>query len=527
MAAPENAQAEPERSGLYWIAVHGRARVAATFRRHRLAFVVGALVAVLVLLLLRSAVHPFVIALRVRIFLLVLGVPLLIAFARLLFYGPVRRRWITAAVAVPLLTAVAYWGEEVHRYLALYNRYRTLATSELRELPVTDHERIQPLNSIYSLAHEAISESETPMRPYFVRVGDEYRWTMGIEPAYLVPRVFGSVREIFSVPGTSPSPRFQRENRIPVQFAFGESLLFGSNSRTAAIRRFGLWRYFNYEPADVSYVTDDAGEWLQVVSLVRWTGVFFPQPEFGGVQLIRQAPTTLRGLVTRVLFGAGDWIRPEDVASHPFLVGQHVLSYTVSRYMAHSFRFQSGFAAPLPGYHEGDIRIADMPEDVNDQPFTVPFLVPGTTASKLYHYFALEPFDPSKQGLNTSLFIPADGSGPVYVYRHQGAGGTLTGVSAIATKVMESRKQYDWTRNRPVEHRPFIRRIDGRLRFFWLTTVVTTKGTQGDTRFIAGSVPEVVITDAAYNVPVWVDPMAPESWVDQLRRELDPLWARE
>ena len=97
-------------------------------------------------------------------------------------------------------------------------------------------------------------------------------------------------------------------------------------------------------------------------------------------------------------------------------------------------------------------------------------------------------------------------------------------MSAIGTKVMESHKQYDWNRNRPVEHRPFIRDIDGTVRFFWLTTVVTTKETEGVRHFIAGSVPEVIITDAKYNVPVWVDPLHPDGWVSELRRALGATW---
>lgn len=52
------------------------------------------------------------------------------------------------------------------------------------------------------------------------------------------------------------------------------------------------------------------------------------------------------------------------------------------------------------------------------------------------------------------------------------------------------------------------------------------EGPQGDARFIAG-VPEVIITDPAYNAPVWIDPMHPETWVDQLRRDLGPIWAHE
>ena len=262
-------EVEPERGRLYWLWRNGTERLRGFARRHRGLFVLLVVVAAAVLFFLRAAVHPLVIAIRIRMFLVVIGVPLLVGLGWLLFRGSFRRRLVTAVVVLPLFSLALYWGDEIHHYLALYNRFRTLEVVELTTLPVTDHERIQPLNSIYSLAHEAISESETPMRPFFVRVGDEYRWTMGVEPAYVLPRLTGSVQEIFSVAATTASPRFQSENRIPVHFETGEELLFGSNSRTAVIRSFGLWRYLNYDPVDVSYVPDDDGQWVQIVSLIR------------------------------------------------------------------------------------------------------------------------------------------------------------------------------------------------------------------------------------------------------------------
>lgn len=143
----------------------------------------------------------------------------------------------------------------------------------------------------------------------------------------------------------------------------------------------------------------------------------------------------------------------------------------------------------------------------------------------LYQYFALEPFHEEKQGLNTSLFIPADGTPIVYTYSHHKRNEALTGVSAIAAKVMESRKNYDWSRNRPVEHRPYIKEIAGKTRFFWNTTVVTLKDEKS--RFIAGSTPDVVLTDAAHKATVWVNALAPKQWPIQAEKELGALWREQ
>lgn len=417
---------------------------------------------------------------------------------------------------------------------------------EMGKLPITGHERLQPRNSVYSLALEKIQETEAPSIPDYVRVGnEEYRWTLGIEPVR-IKRVYGNVEEVVSVLPFDPSPNFSTRDRV--SFETGEGMFLGRNTLTATIKTFSLWRYLNYEPADVKYVKDDSGEWVQVVSLVRWKGIFFPRPEFGGVQVIRQRKETLSSDLRLVLLGAGERIPPESISKHRFLVGQNNIPYEVSRYIADSFRFQNGFFSPMPWIHQGDIRIPDLPADVNDQPFTTYFeqVAPGLPGM-LYHYFALEPYDPDKQGLNVSLFIPADGwgngSSGVHVYKHFRKGGILTGVSAITAKVMDSRKEYDWSRHGPVEHRPYIRDINGTRRFFWLTTVVTYKesgngkdagkGSAAHTteefrqgrRFIAGGLPNIVLTDADHNIPVWMS-SNPDEWVSELKSNpiLSRLW---
>ena len=406
--------------------------------------------------------------------------------------------------------------------MSLYSRWKAVRRVELARLPVTGHERVQPRNSIVALANEAMQETETPAPPHFLRVGGEYRWTMGIEPAFAVRRLTRGVDSLFSVPGTDASPSFSGENRIAAQFETGEHLLLWHRTDLNVIRSFGPRRYLNFEADEVKYLTDDRGEWVQVVPLTQWRGLFFPQPYFGGVQVIRQNPRGgFADMVRRLFFGVGEWIPPDRIKDHPFLRGQSLMPRQVSRHIAESFRFQSGFFAPMPGYHLGDVRIPDLPGDVHDQPFTLYFdFAPPGTPEGLFHYFALEPFQPEKQGLNTSLFIPADGTPVVYVYPHHRRAESLTGVSAIGAKVMETRKQYDWDRNRPVEHRPFIREIGGTPRFYWLTTVVTLKDKTGS--FIAGSAPEVALTDAATREVVWVDAHKPEEWAQQAAVELAP-----
>ena len=284
---------------------------------------------------------------------------------------------------------------------------------------------------------------------------------------------------------------------------------------------------------------DDAGKWVQVVTLIKWKGVFFPWPEFGGVQVIKQSGHDYSwkaafDFIPYILKGCGEWIPPEEVGKHEFLKGQNVMPYTVSRFMAQSLRFQEGFLGPLPGNRVGDLRIADLLDDMNQQPFTLYFNMKKGEAGKLYQYFALEPYDTGKQGLSTSFFVPADGVGPEYVYRHFKHGESAIGVSAVADYVRNSKKNYDWTQNTPVEHRPYIRMLPdvkgvSKERFFWMTTVVTQKQKGGSTAagFVSGTVPEIAITDIHRSTVVWVNALEPEKWPEELQKAMGSIWARE
>ncbi len=429
-------------------------------------------------------------------------------------------------------------GLTPHSYLSLYFKYwgyagyGKLEVFELTDLPQTAHERIQPLHSISVLAKEKMSMGEHPSDPDFVRIDGKYRFTMAIEPTLKIPRLTGVIQEVFNLPGDVATPDFSKGNREKVEFAVGEHMLWGKNSSTATIKSFGVFNkpFWSYKPGDVKYLKDDKGEWVEVVSLTRLRGLIFPKPEFAGVQVIHQNPGGVFHAGWRLFFGEGEWVKPEDIAKHPYLKGQNLLSYDVSRYIALSFRFQHGITSALPHYHIGDIRIPDLSGDLNNQPFTiyVEFGPPGSDVNKLYHYFALEPWQEDSHSLNTSLFVPADGIGPVRVYRHYLRKDALTGVSAIAAKVMESHKVYDWQQSHPAEQRPWIHVVAGKTRLFWLTTVVTynKKGAHEGDDYIAGAVPEVALTDALYNWPVWVDSTNPAGWSKELEgnSKLRQIW---
>ena len=294
------------------------------------------------------------------------------------------------------------------------------------------------------------------------------------------------------------------------------------NARTNAVKRFNPLNYFNEFPADVKFIPDGEGRWLQIVSLVKYSGIFFPHLEFAGVHIIRQQPEktfNLLRIFKRVILGLGEYIPASKLSSYSYLKNQNLIPYICTKKIAETFKFQKGFLSPIRTYHEGDIRIPKMLGNNTEMPYVL--LFKGVhDADGLFHYFGLEPFDEHKHGLSLSLFIPSDGIDKnIYIYDHSKKKESLTGASAIATKVMESKKNYDWSTNQPVENRPFIKEVKGEKRLFWLTTVATVNEEGG----LAGSLPEIVITDAATNLPIWVDSKNQLLWLEEIGEQLSSL----
>ncbi len=488
-------------------------------------YALGALVIIL-LFFLRATFHHVIMLLRGNTFVGVYSLFLIVAGYAML-RSKLQKRWSLPILFVALAFGVLLFNGG-QAYLALYFKYNRLNKIELSELPLTDLETPQPLNSVYVLANETISETNAVSVPDRVLIDGQFRWVMEITPAYFSAKWFGKVRELYNVSATSPSPNFSAREKV--SFDTGEGLVWSRNAYQAVIKRLGPFKYLNYYPADVRYLKNDQGKWVQVVSLARWQGLLFPSLEFGGVTIIEQhekghfLQECLRSL-TRIVIGQGRFIPAHEIGNYPYLKGQNIMPHDVSRNIAMAYRFQSGFSGPLPGFkHEGDIRIPDLDVDMNPQPFTL-FFREVKEKEGLFHYFGLEPFTQRRHGLNTSLFIPGDGhDGAVYFYNHSKKKEALTGSSAISSKIIESKKNYDWSKNRPVEARPYLKDIHGKRRFYWLCTIATINE-EGN---MAGSVPDLVITDAQYSRPVWVETnQGSDYWQEQIATALDLVYQEE
>ncbi|MBU2921253.1 hypothetical protein KO504_07845 [Winogradskyella psychrotolerans] len=420
------------------------------------------------------------------------------------------------------------WHYKMYDYMKTYNVFNNLNKVEINELPLTQNERIQPLRNIFSMANESVGETKDVSLPHLVRVDDQNKWTMAIQPSekYVMQQISDNTEEVFAVSSTTPFPRFSNENRISVTFSIGESLKFSRNTYNAVVQRFNPWMLFNYEPSDTFYMKNDDGNWVEVVSLIKWKGFFFPYPSFGGVMIIDSGEHDINDYIERITIGKGTFVSPDNIKNYPFLNKQNTLAEKVSQLQAESLKFLGGFSDPLPWNMETAVKIPIMPKDQNQQPYVTDFDFAGSNSdaySGLYHWFGLEPVGDERTSLSYSVFIPADGTDKMYYYDHATKKQGYAGVSAMPLKVKESRKEYDWNASTPVEFRPYIKDIAGRKRMFFLGTISSISSSDAQ-QFDGSATPDLVLIDSEYRDVIWIDVKHPSTWDEEVYNQLNEAW---
>ncbi len=488
------------------------------------------LILLLLLFILRDDFQPALLFLRKYIFII------LLCFT-VVFFG-LRKFRRTASTGGRLLTLFGIilflgsvyfigWHLKMYDYIKTYNVFNSLNRVEIEELPLTRNERIQPLMNIFSMANESVGETKDVSLPHLVRIDTVNKWTMAIQPTekYAWQGMTDNTEEVFAVSSTTPFPRFSSENRIPVTFSIGESLKFSRNTYNAVVQRFNIFQLFNMEPSDTYYMKNDKGAWVQVVSLIKWKGFFFPYPSFGGVMVIENGAHDFNDYIERILIGKGTYISPEEMRNYPYLTKQNTLAEKVSRLQAESLKFIGGFSDPLPWNMETAVKIPDLPDDQNQQPFVTDFDFSDTKSDAytgLYHWFGLEPVGEERTSLTYSVFIPADGTDKLYYYDHASKKQGYAGVSAMPLKVIESRKEFDWSVNKPVEFRPYIKEIAGRKRMFFLSTISAIR--DESSKFDGSATPDLALIDSEYRDVIWIDAKHPSQWDGNVFEQLGEAW---
>ncbi|NHF60542.1 hypothetical protein FK220_014400 [Flavobacteriaceae bacterium TP-CH-4] len=498
-------------------------------KQKRILVVIGIIVLGL-LFFLRDDYQPALLFLRKYIFIILLSAGFL-WFTLFKFRGAASagKRILILVGIVAFFTTLWFfgWKLSLYQYMQTYNVYKNLDLVELQELPLTQNERIQPFNNIVTMAYESIGETQEVSLPQLVRLDGSNQWTMAVQPAkeYTWQRINDNTEEVFTVESTSPFPRFSNENRIPVTFSIGESLAFSRNTYNAVVQRFNLFQLFTLEPSDVFYMKNDQDQWVQVVNLIKWKGFFFPYPTYGGVMVIEAGEHDFNDYLERVTIGKGTYIQQSEIKNYPYLKGQNTLAEKISRIQAQSLQFLGGFTDPLPWNMKTAVKIPELPEDQNQQPYVTDFNFEGMKVDAfdgLYHWFGLEPIGDERTSLAFSVLIPADGTDKLYYYNHSAKKEGFAGVSAMPLKVIESRKEYDWSANKPVEFRPFIKKIAGRKRLFVLGTVAAVR--DSSKQFDGAATPDLALVDAEYRDVIWIDAKHPSQWTSTILHQLGETW---
>jgi len=500
-------------------------------RKQKTISIVVVVVLIIALFVLRDDYQPALLFVRKYIFVVLLSLIILFFGLRAFRNSPSTGKRLAILAMLIGCFALVYivgWHLKLYEYMKTYNVFNDLNKVEINELPLTQNERIQPLRNIFSMANESVGETKDVSLPHLVRVDDENKWTMAIQPSekYALQQIRDDIEEVFSVSSTSPFPRFSAENRIPVIFSIGESLKFSRNTYHAVVQRFNPWMLVNYEPSDTFYMKNDEGSWVEVVSLIKWKGFFFPYPSFGGVMVIESGAHDFNDYLERMAIGKGTFIAPDEMQNYPYLTKQNTLAEKVSRLQAESLKFLGGFSDPLPWNMETAVKIPNLADDQNQQPFVTDFDFSGSTTNAyngLYHWFGLEPVGDERTSLSYSVFVPADGTDKLYYYDHAAKKQGYAGVSAMPLKVIESRKEFDWSVNKPVEFRPYIKDIAGRRRLFFLGTISAIRDSNSG-QFDGAATPDLALIDSEYRDVVWIDVKHPSSWDQEIYDQLNEAW---
>jgi len=499
-------------------------------KRQKTITIIVSIILLIALFFLRDDYQPFLLFIRKYIFIILVSALVLFLLMQKFRSTPSTGKRIALLGTVAAYFGLLYlvgWHYKMYDYMKTYNVFNNLNRVEINELPLTQNERIQPLRNIFSMANESVGETKDVSLPHLVRVDGENKWTMAIQPSekYTLQQISENTEEVFAVSSTSPFPRFSSENRIPVTFSIGESLKFSRNTYNAVVQRFNFFQLFSLEPSDTFYMKNDSGSWVEVVSLIKWKGFLFPYPTFGGVMVIDNGEHDFNDYMERVLIGKGTYISPEEMHKYPYLTKQNTLSEKVSRLQAESLKFLGGFTDPLPWKMQTAVKIPDLPDDQNQQPFVTDFDFKDTDSDAfngLYHWFGLEPVGDERTSLTYSVFIPADGTDKLYYYDHAAKKQGYAGVSAMPLKMIESRKEFDWSVNKPVEFRPYIKDIAGRRRMFFLGTVSAIK--DDSKKFDGSATPDLALIDSEYRDVIWIDVKHPSQWDKTVYDQLNEAW---
>ncbi len=197
---------------------------------------------------------------------------------------------------------------------------------------------------------------------------------------------------------------------------------------------------------DPKMVVDDGEQYIAVP---------YTQPEFHLAPLPHTTPQW-GGVALIDSEGNVETLSPEAAANNSVLEGQALYPETLARQRVAATKYRNGIVNTFTS-HEGEIEVAPVPGENNDQPFYV------LTEDGPKYVVAVEPYGQA-QGLREVWTIGGQ-SGEYEVYRPEDS---LFGPQKAADLVRQSATETDWDRFSPAE--PILTVIDDRE--YWQVRVV-------------------------------------------------------
>lgn len=447
------------------------------------------------------------------------------------------KQYILKKIVIPIISIglIVAWftppARQAYHELYMQSLYNSLDKEEITILPYTKNERIHARGSILAYAYSKTNNNLPVSKPHLIH--DPYVdsvdnvWSMAnLTVQKNLWQIEDDIKEVFLLPSHINNPNLQ-QHRYEVIFNTGESMHYDKDAFVNAIKVLGF-RFINTEPDDVYYMHDDDGNLVQVVSLIRWTGFFFPKPVFGGVVVIPSKDISMGRVITRNLFGFGKYISPSECAKYKFLDGQNLFSEKVTQLYAESFSYRHGIykakfdkkdAVEIPNILEGD----------NEYPFVSDYDWSHTgvkTSNGLYHYIPVEPSDSINTSLALSLFLRSDGKGKIYYYDHSKAKDGVSGVSAVVGIVKKKYPAYSWDHFHIADVRTYFPDIPelkskGRLNYFYITSIVAVN--KQFKQFDAGTLSDLMAVNALDNEGIPLNSSDPKNWANQIRSHYNKL----
>jgi len=428
------------------------------------------------------------------------------------------------------------WGNSIYDYVSSYYVYKNKITVvELDRPPTSIHPKLQPQFVVESYFKETMNNNRqpTPPRTWLDPISGEQYWTGWTESGnYFWQRLDGNVSEFIQSNVQNPSPVLDDKERFEVDFQVGRNLIFSRNIQRAARKKLSLLQMFNSEVSDmVIGMKDNNGNLYQVVPILTWKGILFPQPAFGGVMLFDSSDTPYFELL---FSGKGKFLSAKEVKNTPWLKHQALLDDKTVNYFGESLRFKYGFTSGLPGNHENDHRIPQLKREFSSLPVIEQFDFKNTNArdagSGLFYWLELEPYDSTKYGLSMEVFIPGSNTDTIYVYDRVGniERSGYKGMSVIAEKIMEDDKSYNWVGREggtfiPGGERPYYTYVfpeDEEPEMFYLTNILTLRG---ENRESTSTKAELYLIHAKFDDIIILlkdDDVYPENWPKKIQERV-------